>query len=63
VVLNLAKTVKPLAIRVLGAAAQSFAAWRTGPEDRYASVGDHTLQGGIMTYTAPAGSVTTFYAK
>jgi len=63
VVLNLAKIAKPLAIRVLGSAASSFAAWRTGPEERYAALGDHNVQGGILSYTAPPGTVTTFYAK
>ncbi|MBM3745835.1 MAG: hypothetical protein FJW34_08555 [Acidobacteria bacterium] len=63
VVLNLAKIAKPLAIRVLGSVAQSFAAWRTGSEERYAALGEHGVQGGILSYTAPPGTVTTFYGK
>ena len=63
VVLNLAKIPKALALRVLGSAASAFTAWRTGPEERYATLGDHALEGGLLRYTAPAGSVTTFYAK
>lgn len=63
VVLNLARTAKPLAIRVLGATAPAFAAWRTGPSERYLSLGDHALEGAVLRYTAPPGSVTTFYGK
>jgi len=43
--------------------AQSFAAWRTGSEERYAALGEHGVQGGILSYTAPPGTVTTFYGK
>ena len=63
VVLNLAKIPKPLAIRVLGSSAPAFTAWRTSPEERYAPLGDRAVEGGHLRYTAPAGSVTTFFEK
>ena len=50
-------------IRVLGSTASSLAAWRTGPEERCATLRDHSVQGGILSYTVPPGTVTTFYAK
>jgi hypothetical protein len=63
VVLNLAKIDKPLAIRVAGTAARVFRAWRTSPSENYAEVGVHNLVEGALAYTAPAGSVTTFFAQ
>jgi hypothetical protein len=63
VVLNLSKVDKPLAIRVSGTPARSFRAWRTSPSENYAGAGAFALENGAVAYTAPAGSVTTFFAQ
>lgn len=63
VVLNLAKGDKRLAIKVLGTPAKSFVAFRTGPDENYKALADVQVEEGVLSYTAPGGSVTTFYAK
>ncbi len=63
VVLNMAQTAKPLAIRVLGSASTAFSAWRTGLEERYVALGEQVLKDGVLSYTAPPGSVTTFFGR
>jgi hypothetical protein len=62
VVLNLSRTDKPLAIRVSGTKARTFRAWRTSPSENYVEAGSHGLENGVVSYIAPAGSVTTFFA-
>jgi hypothetical protein len=59
-VLNLAKVPKTLAVRVLGSG-PSFSAYRTGEAEKYTALGDFSLREGILSYTAPPGSVTTFF--
>ncbi|MBN1874341.1 MAG: hypothetical protein JXA33_08925 [Anaerolineae bacterium] len=66
----------PLTIQVAGSAHTIFEVFRTIPEARdsqngpvtvlkeaYTALGDFTIRDGIVTYEAPAGSVTTFFGK
>jgi hypothetical protein len=52
-------------VTVHGTSAKTFAAFRTTEDekDKYASVGHFQLNDGTITYDAPAGSVTTFFAR
>jgi len=73
VVTNISKNAQKVAITVKGTAATIFEAFRTtkspGSTDvdhineKYVPLGNFNLQSGILIYDAPAGSVTTFYAK
>jgi hypothetical protein len=51
-----------LPISVLGSGSM-FSAYRTSPVESYVSLGSMMLQNGMLTYQAPAQSVTTFYAQ
>jgi hypothetical protein len=48
---------------VLGSASTAFSAWRTGLEERYVALGEQVLKDGVLSYTAPPGSVTTFFGR
>ena len=62
VVLNLSRIDKPMTIRVKGTPARSFKAFRTSPGEQYGDAGAFDVEGGLISYTAPPGSATTFFA-
>lgn len=63
VVINMHESAKAVQIEVRNSASDEFAAYRTSPDgENYAAVGDIRLQRGVFLYTAPARSVTTFFA-
>jgi len=47
--------------RVRGTAHTRFAVRRTSESDRYADLGELEIEGRALRYSAPAGSVTTFF--
>lgn len=51
-------------VRIRGSAADSFTAWRTTGDDNdlYRPLGEFSTTNRAITYEAPAGSVTTFFA-
>jgi len=63
VVVNTAQQPRRLSIRLSGTAARSFAAFRTSDHGAYAPAGEHAVADGLLTYEAPDGSVTTFFAR
>ena len=64
VVINISDEAADLAIQVQGTAATAFQAYRTSSGENYVSLGDKTRDNdGAITYQAPPGSVTTFYAS
>ena len=55
---------KPTVIRVKGAIAKKFKAFRTvGENEKYDEIGVFEILNGEILYTAPANSVTTFFAE
>ncbi|NSW93886.1 MAG: hypothetical protein HPY62_04150 [Bacteroidales bacterium] len=55
---------KPVVIKVKGTTAKKFRAYRTqGESEIYNEVGNFELINGEIVYTAPANSVTTFFAE
>ena len=54
---------KKVVVRVTGTRAKSFSAFRTTEDDQelYAAAGQFAVTGGSITYSAPRGSVTTFF--
>ncbi|MGQ9621514.1 MAG: hypothetical protein ACUVTX_11110 [Bacteroidales bacterium] len=55
---------KPTIIRVKGATAKKFKAFRTdGENEKYDEIGVFEILNGEILYTAPANSVTTFFAE
>jgi hypothetical protein len=63
VVINISDKSKPLAIHVIGSSKPGFDTYRTSDEDRYSSLGPLSAHGGVVSYTAPGNSVTTFFEK
>lgn len=68
VVVNLHSTDKQVAIAIEGTKSSSFEGYRTVDDahhakERYAPTGILDLKDGKLIYTAPPGSVTTFYAN
>ncbi|MBD3241365.1 MAG: hypothetical protein GF331_12315 [Chitinivibrionales bacterium] len=63
VVLNLDDTTHDIDIEVCGSVAESFDSWRTSPEELYEPQGVQQVKDGKLSYRAPGGSVTTFYAQ
>jgi O-glycosyl hydrolase len=63
VVLNLSDDDRDLDIGVLGSNSRSFSAYRTSSDEQYVSLGYFAVSKGMITYTAPAESVTTFYGN
>lgn len=63
VIVNRADDALGLGINVMGTDADSFEAVRTSPDEMHQSIGDFPIADGTIDYTAPADSVTTFYAK
>lgn len=62
VAINVGDEEVDLPISVLGSGSM-FSAYRTSPVESYVSLGSMMLQNGMLTYQAPAQSVTTFYAQ
>ena len=72
IVTNISKYDRQVKVRIMGSKATVFEAFRTtkspGAEldeiaEKYASVGNFTAEEGAIVTEAPAGSVTTFFAK
>jgi O-glycosyl hydrolase len=64
VLVNGGKDDRKVAVAVRGSASRVFEAYRTSDEkDRYAGVGDFSVSDGLLIYTAPARSATTFFGK
>lgn len=65
VVVNISKDNKKVNVRVKGSDAKSFDAFRTTEDgkDKYAGIGEFAVNEGALAFDAPAGSVTTFFAK
>lgn len=63
VVVNTSQEPKRLRVRLSGTGARAFAAFRTADREAYAPAGEHTVADGVLTYEAPDGSVTTFFAR
>jgi hypothetical protein len=61
IVINMSKNEKILPMYVQGSASTTFQAYRTSPTEQYTSIGEYTLDEAKLLYTAPPGSVTTFY--
>ncbi len=61
VVINTSSEARPLAVQVQGSGSATFDAWRTSATEKYEAAGAHRLRRGSLRYTAPAGSVTTFF--
>jgi hypothetical protein len=62
VVLNMAEEQRALSIEVMGSPGSEFRAYRTADEQPYVEMGTFTLKDSVLSYEAPARSVTTFYA-
>jgi hypothetical protein len=72
VVVNINKKFQRIAVTVKGSRAKAFEAYRTtkspGSEideidEKYVSLGEYPVKNGMVIFDAPAGSVTTFFAK
>ena len=73
IVTNINSQDQKIAVRVLGAGATQFEAYRTTKspdaedvdhiDEKYIPLGDYNLKNGLIIFDAPAGSVTTFFAK
>ena len=70
VVINNGDQAKTIAINLKGTGYTTFDAYRTNDKndgdagaERYKSLGIYTLNGSILSYTVPPGSVTTFFGK
>jgi hypothetical protein len=72
IVTSLNKIEQKIAVTILGSAATSFEAYRTTKspqsgldeiQEKYHYLGTFKLSNGMIVFDAPAGSVTTFYAK
>lgn len=68
VIINNGPKEKPVSIQLKGTAYKTFEAFRTNDKDgdgaeRYLGIGIFTLKNGLLTYTVPPGSATTFFGK
>ncbi|MDF2674356.1 MAG: hypothetical protein K0R09_2624 [Clostridiales bacterium] len=63
IILNTSQVDKKVDISITGANSETFEGYRTSTEERYAFLGSFKVREGVLAYTAPAGSATTFYAK
>ena len=63
IVLNFSEIDKAVNLNVKGASMESFEATRSSATDKNIEAGNYTLESGKFIYEAPAGSVTTFFAK
>jgi len=73
VVVNINKQPQKIAVSVCGTDASQFEAYRTTKspdakdpdhiDEKYVPLGNYHVQDGLLVFNAPAGSVTTFFAK
>jgi O-glycosyl hydrolase len=63
IVLNLTGHSCDLSIRLTGTQSKVFRAFRSGEVDKYSDIGSFNVNDGKIEYTAPAGSVSTFFAE
>ena len=63
IILNLTDKENKLRIRVTGAKSGKFMAYRSDAEDKYTQAGEFRLTGGTIEYSAPPGSITTFFCE
>jgi O-glycosyl hydrolase len=72
IVTNINKKFQRIAIRVKGTKAKSFEAFRTSKspdsgldeiDEKYVPLGEYSVKNGTVIFDAPAGSVTTFFAR
>jgi hypothetical protein len=63
VAVNTATGPKSVTIRVKGTAAAEWEAYRSSPDEQYAALERQSINGGLIRYTAPPRSVTTFFAR
>jgi hypothetical protein len=58
------KSEKPVVITIRGSSANRYRAFRTsGTDEKYSEIGQFETYNGEIIYTAPANSVTTFFAN
>jgi hypothetical protein len=71
-VTNINKNDQKVKVWIKGSRARKFKAFRTTKspgsdideiDEKYLSLGDYTFENGAIVLEAPAGSVTTFFAK
>jgi O-glycosyl hydrolase len=63
VVLNLSDSESNLQIKITGTGSGTFTAYRSGASDKYSFAGEFIVTDGKVEYSAPAGSITTFFGK
>ena len=63
VLINLSDESRDTDIQVLGSTSEAFSAYRTSEDEQYTSLGDFAVSKGVIKYSAPAESVTTFFGK
>jgi len=63
IVLNFTENPKKIDLTVTGSKGKDFKAIRTSSSEKYSEAGSFSLTDGRIVYDAPAGSITTFFAK
>ncbi len=65
VVINIDDEDRAIRTELYGSESETYRAYRTTEDekDQYAAIGSFTTENGTISYTAPRGSVTTFFAK
>lgn len=64
IVVNTSNKEKPADITIKGSKTSKFSIYRTnGTDERYKHIGDIVLEGYKLLYSAPPGSVTTFFSE
>ncbi|MCW5963148.1 MAG: hypothetical protein KIT83_03840 [Bryobacterales bacterium] len=63
VVYNLGTDPVEIAVEIKGTAVTQFDAFRTGPEEAYKPLGEMQVRNGVIPYTVPPRTVTTFFGK
>jgi O-glycosyl hydrolase len=63
IVLNFSEIPQIIELSVNGTKAKDFKAFRTSSSEMYSEAGEFSLTDGKIVYDAPAGSVSTFFAK
>jgi hypothetical protein len=60
VVINISDAAREVSLELTGSGSTSFVAFRTSPAEHYVPLGKYAICDGVLAYTAPGGSVTTF---
>jgi hypothetical protein len=63
VVINLNDIPRKLEIEIYGTASKTYEAFRSSSYEKYLNIGEYNISNSLIRYDAPAGSVTTFFAK